>query len=163
MLKEINKSKLLKSIVNKKGVSIVFVIIFFLALVLYARWNKRRILVSPSLTNAIITKVYTARGINGFGIKYSIVNDSINYLEGEGLIVCDERRGLYLSCLLEGRKVPAVFEKNNPKNSLLLLTINEYKEFNITIPTSLKEIIEYIDSVKNEDIFLKESNNPCNR
>jgi hypothetical protein len=162
MSNEIYKSKLFKSIANNKILPIVFVIIFITALVLYARWSKKKILISPKLTDAIITKVYTARGINGFGIKYSIVNDSINYLEGEDLIVCDERRGLYLSCLLEGRKVQSVFEKNNPKNSLLLLTTHEYKEFNITIPTSLKKIIEYIDSVENEDIFLKESNNPCN-
>ena len=78
-------------------------------------------------------------------------------------------------CLLEGtrgniyhasyftKKFQSYILKGNPVILICSFILKMYKAYNIEIPDTLKKVINYIDSISNDEIIYDPSNNPCER
>ncbi|MBO9632965.1 MAG: hypothetical protein J7578_07575, partial [Chitinophagaceae bacterium] len=135
---------------NKYKQLIIFLVIVACMLyftMLRDKHNRSKMKGNPVLINATITGIEQVPRTNGLYVKYAFDHKSGRYVD-RGNISVPHQAKQFLDTILVGRKIPLLFEKDNPGRHLLLIRERDLDEFGYARPNELLRVYQIIDSLE---------------
>jgi hypothetical protein len=139
-----------KIITNKEGNGVLFFLLIFVSIVLCGQFYlKNQLKKTYEHSSGQIIKLVSG-GPSG----------SIHFIypENEGAKYNNAMRITWPSCrkiitkhmkLLQSKKFPVVYAKNNLNNAEVLIFEDQYEKYGVEIPIDLKEIVKVLSECKN--------------
>jgi len=143
--------------INK--IAIICLVTVSVIVIVIAIISRQRLKSNSTSSSAHVLQVFTARGINGYSVRYVYQINGKEYFNSS-LLAFNKINGTYLGCLLNNRNLPVVYERSNPQNSRMLFDSKDFGEFNIEVEDSLKRIVSYIDYIA-VNYTIDSLKNPC--
>ncbi len=132
-----------KQIINIPIISIIIIITIGLIIYLTGKKSgdnyKKNILNKPTLTTGIITNVELKGRLGNFVEYHFDFNRNTIYSNGNA-----HNEYAPLKNFIVNKQFPVIFSSVNPNYNMILILPEDFKEYNVPFPDSLKWVLQYV-------------------